>query len=177
MRAPDRLFDIKMSAGERVYHFHFLTHVFLNARAPAGTYNLDICTCTGPESPISASHCDFLAISGNPENNCRHLRTGTRWENASAVFHVRILYVFDSNTYEYRVLIFVRIFVRIFAYVSVRIHVHIYVRIFVRIVTYHHSYLNVSLFISARIFVHICTYGYSYLNVSPFISACTDVRI
>ena len=94
----------------------------------------------------------------------------------SAVFHVRILYVFDSNTYEYRVLIFVRIFVRIFAYVSVRIQVHILIRIFARIQQYCglyiHVYIHVYTFIYRRIYVSIWTYWRSFLNVFWFISEC-----
>ena len=95
----------------------------------------------------------------------------------SAVLHVRytvrILYVYETNTYENVLEVFVSIHVRIFAYVFVRTTVRTAIRIFVRIwtytvciCTYPSSYLHVSQSVSARIPVHICTYPSLYLHVS-----------
>ena len=79
----------------------------------------------------------------------------------SAVLHVPILYLFETNTYEYVLEVFVRICVRIFAYVIVRINVRTPRRIFVRTWTYT---------------VRICTYPGPYLHVSRFVSASILLR-
>ena len=60
----------------------------------------------------------------------------TSASGTSGVLHVRFLYVFERNTYEYVLEIFVRMYVRIFAYVFDRTKVRTSMRIFVRIWTY-----------------------------------------
>ena len=67
-----------------------------------------------------------------------HLMQIGRWNCllASAVLHVRNLYIFETYTYEYALEVFVRIYVRIFAYVLVLINVRTPRRIIVRIWTF-----------------------------------------
>ena len=112
---------------------------------------------------------------------------------AEAVLHQQFyMYViFETNTYEYVLEVFIRIYVHILAYVFVCIDVRtqslsprrIFVRIWtytVRICSYPCSYLHVSQsvsarivsarirFVSARIPVRICAYPTPYLNVYPY---------
>ena len=109
---------------------------------------------------------------------------------AEAVLHQQFyMYViFETNTYEYVLEVFIRIYVHILAYVFVCIDVRtqslsprrIFVRIWtytVRICSYPCSYLHVSQSVSARIPVRICTYPSSYLHVSWFVSARILLRI
>ena len=97
--------------------------------------------------------------------------------STSAVLHVRVLYVFETNTHEYVLEVFARIYARIFAYVFVRINVRTPKRIFVRIWTCSARIPVSRRFVSARIPVRICTYPSSYLHVFQSVSACVPVRI
>ena len=85
--------------------------------------------------------------------------------STSAVLHVRVLYVFETNTHEYVLEVFARIYARIFAYVFVRINVRTPKRIFVRIWTCT-ARIPVFWFIFARILVCVCMCTRTDLHVS-----------